>query len=374
MANPEPNRMTATCPEDRMSGSVHLATDGCGVVILDQTQLPNREVYRELTELADMVEALQRLEVRGAPAIGIFAGYCMAVLGARAKADGAAELCRQLEADGAVLAAARPTAVNLSWAVRRMLDAANAALARADADGGADAVGSADTVREALVREAVAIHDEDIASCTAIAEAGLSLLTPGSGILTHCNAGPLATSKYGTALGPILLGAERGITFHVFADETRPLLQGARLTAWELARAGVDVTLICDNMAASLMAAGRVQAVLVGADRIAANGDVANKIGTLGVAVLAKHFGVPFYVCAPTSTFDLTCATGADIRIEGRDPEEIRSLWYAEPMAPAGVVRENPAFDVTPAELVCAIITERGILQPPFANLPDVLH
>ena len=365
MANPEPNRITAACPEDRVAGSVHLSADGRAVVILDQTQLPNREVYRELTELPDMVAALQRLEVRGAPAIGIFAGYCMAVLGARAKADGAAELCRQLEADGAVLAAARPTAVNLSWAVRRVLDATLTC---------ENAGGSADEVREALLREAIAIHDEDIASCTAIAEAALSLLAPGSGILTHCNAGPLATSKYGTALGPILLGAERGITFHVFADETRPLLQGARLTAWELARAGVDVTLICDNMAASMMAAGRVQAVLVGADRIAANGDVANKIGTLGVAVLAKHFGVPFYVCAPTSTFDLACETGADIRIEGRDPEEIRSLWYAEPMAPAGVVRENPAFDVTPAELVSAIITERGILRPPFPDLPDILR
>ncbi|MBR2789589.1 MAG: S-methyl-5-thioribose-1-phosphate isomerase [Eggerthellaceae bacterium] len=366
--------MPAVRPEDRTSGSVHLSADGRAVVILDQTQLPNREVYRELTELADMVAALKRLEVRGAPAIGIFAGYCMAVLALHAKAADAAELCRQLEADGAVLAAARPTAVNLSWAVRRMLDAANGALTCENAAGRADEVRSADAVREALLREAVAIHDEDIASCTAIAKAGLSLLTPGSGILTHCNAGPLATSKYGTALGPILLGAEQGVPFHVFADETRPLLQGARLTAWELQRAGVDVTLICDNMAASLMATGRVQAVLVGADRIAANGDVANKIGTLGVAVLAKHFGVPFYVCAPTSTFDLTCATGADIRIEGRDPEEIRSLWYAEPMAPAGVVRENPAFDVTPAELISAIVTERGILQPPFANLPDALR
>ena len=365
MTVPAPTDTAEIRPEDRAACSVRLSADGRAVVILDQTQLPNREVYRELTELPDMVEALQRLEVRGAPAIGIFAGYCMAVLGARAKAADSAELCRQLESDGAVLAAARPTAVNLSWAVRRVLDAALTC---------ENAGGNADAVREALLREAIAIHDEDIASCTAIAEAGLSLLTPGSGILTHCNAGPLATSKYGTALGPILLGAERGITFHVFADETRPLLQGARLTSWELARAGVDVTLICDNMAASMMAAGRVQAVLVGADRIAANGDVANKIGTLGVAVLAKHFGVPFYVCAPTSTFDLACATGADIRIEGRNPEEIRSLWYAEPMAPAGVVRENPAFDVTPSELISAIITERGILCPPFAGLPDALR
>ena len=365
MADSTPTYITEIRPEDRAACSVRLSADSRAVVILDQTQLPNREVYRGLAELPEMVEALQRLEVRGAPAIGIFAGYCMAVLGVWAKAADAAELCRQLQADGAVLAAARPTAVNLSWAVRRVLDAALAC---------ADAGGNMDAMREALMREAIAIHNEDIVSCTAIAEAGLSLLTPGSGILTHCNAGPLATSKYGTALGPILLGAERGIPFHVFADETRPLLQGARLTSWELARAGVDVTLICDNMAASLMAAGQVQAVLVGADRIAANGDTANKIGTLGVAVLAKHFGVPFYVCAPTSTFDLACATGADIRIEGRNPEEIRSLWYVEPMAPAGVVRENPAFDVTPAGLISAIITERGILRPPFANLPDVLR
>ena len=343
--------------EERAACSVHLAADGLAVEILDQTGLPNHEEWRRLETLADMVAALQRLEVRGAPAIGIFAGYGMAVLAARAETRDTRGLVAKLEADGAVLAAARPTAVNLSWAVQRMLDCALTC---------ENAGGDTAAVRAALVREAVAIHDEDIASCTAIAEFGLSLLTPGSGILTHCNAGALATSKYGTALGPILLGAKRGIRFTVFADETRPLLQGARLTAWELMRAGVEMSLISDNMAASVMASGRVQAVLVGADRIAANGDTANKIGTLGVAVLAHHFGIPFYVLAPTSTFDPTCATGADIRIEQRDPEEIRSLWYAEPMAPAGSVRENPAFDVTPASLITAIVTERGILRPPF--------
>ena len=345
--------------EERAACSVHLAADGLAVEILDQTGLPMREEWRRLETLADMVRAIRRLEVRGAPAIGICAAYGMSMLATRFAAQDAGELVAALQRDGEVLAAARPTAVNLSWAVHRMLDCALTC---------ANAGGDAAAVRAALQNEALAIHDGDIASCTAIAEYGLSLLPPGSGILTHCNAGPLATSKYGTALGPILLGAERGIPFHVFADETRPLLQGARLTAWELARAGVDVTLICDNMAASVMAAGRVQAVLVGADRIAANGDTANKIGTLGVAVLAQHFGVPFYVLAPTSTFDLTCETGADIHIEQRDPEEIRSLWYVEPMAPTGSVRENPAFDVTPASLITAIVTERGILRPPFAQ------
>ena len=263
----------------------------------------------------------------------------------------------RLEDDAATLIGARPTAVNLAWAVRRMLSVVDAAEA---------AQCSIDETKALMRAESIAIHDEDIRMCTAIAEYGLALLHPGDGILTHCNAGALATSKYGTALGPVLLAAERGIPFSVFADETRPLLQGARLTAWELARAGVDVTLICDDMAASVLASGKVQAVFVGADRIAANGDFANKIGTLGVAVLAKHFGVPFYTLAPASTIDMACASGTDIRIEERDPEEIRSLWYAEPMAPEGVVRMNPAFDVTPHDLVSGIVTDRGIVRAPY--------
>ena len=267
-------------------------------------------------------------------------------------------LAQQIEGDllpelgqiGARLAAARPTAVNLMWAVERMLNCAR----------------TAEDILPALERECVAIHEEDIAMCRAIAEHGLALVKDGDGVLTHCNAGPIATSKYGTALGPILLGQEQGVHLKVFADETRPLLQGARLTAYELHRAGVDVTLICDNMASMVMKNGWVQACFVGCDRVAANGDAANKIGTSGVAVLAKHYGVPFYVLGPTSTIDMDCPTGADIPIELRDPEEIRSMWYAEPMTPAGVKCFNPAFDVTDHELITGIVTEKGVCYPPF--------
>ena len=202
--------------------------------------------------------------------------------------------------------------------------------------------------------------------CTAISEHGLSLLKDGDGILTHCNAGPLATSRYGTAIGPVLLGRERGMNFHVFADETRPLLQGARLTSYELSSAGVDVTLICDNMASIVMKNGWVNAVFVGCDRIAANGDTANKIGTSGVAILAKHYGIPFYTLGPSSTIDMNTPTGDDIRIELRDPEEIKKMWYKEPMAPEDVKCYNPAFDVTDHSLIAGIITEKGIVRPPF--------
>ena len=218
----------------------------------------------------------------------------------------------------------------------------------------------------ALRAEAEAIHAEDIAMCRAIAEYGLSLLHEGDTVLTHCNAGPLATSEYGTGLGPLMLAAERGVDIKAYVDETRPLLQGARLTAWELMNAGIDVTLICDNMSATVMRQGKVQAVIVGCDRMAANGDAANKIGTSGAAILAKHYGVPVYILLPSSTIDLGCPTGADIPIELRDGEEIRSLWYERPMAPAGVKCWNPAFDVTDHELITAIVTERGILYPPF--------
>ena len=223
-------------------------------------------------------------------------------------------------------------------------------------------------VLEALYEKAVAIHRDDIEKCTAISEYGLTLVKDGDGILTHCNDGPLATSRYGTALGPILLGTERGMSFHVFSDETRPLLQGARLTSYELQRAGVDVTLICDNMASIVMKNGWVQACFVGCDRVAANGDTANKIGTSGVAILAKHYGIPVYVLGPTSTIDLSCPTGADIPIEERSGEEIRSLFYKEPQAPAGITCYNPAFDVTDHTLITAIITEKGICRPPYTQ------
>jgi len=334
---------------------VGLSADHTRVRILDQSCLPNREVYLELEKLEELTEAVFRLRVRGAPAIGIFAGYAMYVLARQIDAPDSRDFFDQLSTLGEKLNAARPTAVNLSWAIRRMLGVARAHL---------------DLPREKLLErlkeEGVAIHREDAVMCRAIAEYGLSLVKDGDGVLTHCNAGPLATSQYGTALGPILLGKERGVNLKVFADETRPLLQGARLTAWELDRAGVDVTLICDNMASMVMKNGWVQACFVGCDRVAANGDAANKIGTSGVAILAKHYGIPFYVLGPTSTIDMDCPDGAHIPIEQRDGEEIRSKWYTQPMAPQGVKCFNPAFDVTDHGLITAIVTEKGICYPPF--------
>ena len=221
-------------------------------------------------------------------------------------------------------------------------------------------------ILELLGRECRAIHEEDIAMCKAISRYGLSLLKDGDGILTHCNAGPLATSRYGTALGPLILGKELGMNFHVYADETRPLLQGARLTSYELNKAGIDVTLICDNMASMVMKNGWVQACFVGCDRVAANGDTANKIGTSGVAILAKYYGISFYVLGPTSTIDLSCKTGADIKIEERSPDEIKKMFYKEPMAPEEVKCFNPAFDVTDHTLIAGIVTEKGICRAPY--------
>lgn len=302
--------------------------------LLDQTLLPNEEVYIIPKTKEDYYDAIKKLQVRGAPAIGIFAGYAMAIL------DGnKAELKAYLDS-------ARPTAVNLSWATSRMLKAYN--------DG------------KNLIDEAIAIHNEDIEMCKKISEYGLSLLKDGDGILTHCNAGALATSEYGTGLGPLLLGKERGYTFHAYTDETRPLLQGARLTSYELEKAGVDVTLICDNMASIVMKQGKINAVLVGTDRIAANGDIANKIGTSGVAILAKHYNIPFYVLGPYSTIDYSCATGDDIVIEEREPNEIKEMWYEKPMALKETKCFNPAFDVTDNELITAIITDRGIIRAPY--------
>ena len=337
------------------TGSVSLSEDGRRVVILDQTQLPGREAWLELEREEDMFEAIEQLRVRGAPAIGICAAYCLCCLARQIQENDTARFLVELRMKRDYLASSRPTAVNLTWALDRMVAAAEKASAE-----------SVEGLCALLEREARAIHKEDIAMCRSIAEHGLSLLKAGDGILTHCNAGPLATSRYGTALGPILLGKERGIDFRVFADETRPLLQGARLTAFELDRAGVDVTLICDNMASMVMKNGWVQACLVGCDRVAANGDAANKIGTSGVAILAKHYGIPFYVLGPTSTIDMNCPTGAEIPIELRAEGEIREKWYREPMAPATVKCYNPAFDVTDHSLITAIITEKGIVRPPF--------
>ncbi|WP_454969096.1 S-methyl-5-thioribose-1-phosphate isomerase [Eubacterium sp.] len=301
---------------------------------LDQTVLPNRIEYIHPRTKEDYYYAIKTLQVRGAPAIGIFAGYAMALLD-----EDKHELKKYLDS-------ARPTAVNLSWATSRMI--------KAYEDG------------KDLVSEAIAIHNEDIEMCKKISEYGLSLLKDGDGILTHCNAGALATSEYGTGLGPLLLGKEKGYTFHAYTDETRPLLQGARLTSFELEKAEIDVTLICDNMASLVMKQGKIDAVLVGTDRIAANGDIANKIGTSGVAILAKHYNIPFYVLGPYSTIDYNCPTGDDIVIEEREPNEIKEMWYREPMALKETKCYNPAFDVTDHELITAIITDRGIIRAPF--------
>ena len=332
--------------------NIALSPDGSAVRIIDQTLLPGQLRYIELRDREAMYEAIQKLRIRGAPAIGIFAGYCVYVLAQSYEAGG---FFARLDADCDYLISCRPTAVNLARQTERMRALAHAMAGR--------------PVREivaALGREAKAIHEEDIAMCRAIAEAGLGLLHPGDTVLTHCNAGPLATSEYGTGLGPLLLAAERGVDIRAYVDETRPLLQGARLTAWELSNAGIDCTLICDNMAALAMKQGRIQAVLAGCDRMAANGDAANKIGTCGAAIIAKHYGVPVYILLPSSTIDMTCPTGADIPIEERDGEEIRSLWYAQPMAPAGVKCWDPAFDVTDHELITAIVTEKGVVRPPY--------
>jgi methylthioribose-1-phosphate isomerase len=334
---------------------IRLSDDEKGVVILDQTRLPNRTEYMELNTPSEMFEAIRLLRVRGAPAIGIFAGFALFCIARKYEGLPYLEFIKRLKEDAEYLNSSRPTAVNLSWALGRMTAAA-------------ERRNSMDGMLEALREEAQAILDEDIAMCAAISEHGLSLLKDGDGVLTHCNAGPLATSRYGTALGPLLLGRERGMYFRVFADETRPLLQGARLTAYELDKAGIDVTLICDNMASMVMKKGWVQYCFVGCDRVAANGDTANKIGTSGVAILARHYGVPFYVLGPSSTIDLSCPTGDDIEIELREPGEIREKWYAEPMAPEGVKCYNPAFDVTDHSLIAGIITEKGICRPPYAE------
>ena len=325
--------------------------------IIDQTLLPGEEREIRLTTLDEMVEAIRALRVRGAPAIGICAGYCMYLLARDAWTEDRQAFLRKLTEDGEALNASRPTAVNLSWAIGEMMAVARARLQE-----------PREALLDALYQKAVAIHEDDIAKCKAISEYGLSLLKEGDGVLTHCNAGPLATSRYGTAQGPFLLAAERGMHIRVFADETRPLLQGARLTSYELQRAGVDVTLICDNMASIVMKNGWVQACFVGCDRIAANGDTANKIGTSGVAILAKHYGIPVYVLGPTSTIDMSCPDGDHIPIEERDGEEIKTMWYEKPMALPEVKCYNPAFDVTDHDLIAGIVTEKGICRAPYTE------
>lgn len=337
--------------------NVRLGEDERSVVIIDQSQLPNRTVYLTLRTPEEMYDAIKLLQVRGAPAIGICAGYSIYALARQWDISDPTEFAGEFHRWKEYLNSSRPTAVNLSWALERMERVVK------EHEGQ-----SVEEILELLGKECRAIHQEDIEMCRAISEYGLSLLKDGDGVLTHCNAGPLATSRYGTALGPLFLGKERGMNLHVFADETRPLLQGARLTSYELQKAGIDVTLICDNMASIVMKNGWVQACFVGCDRIAANGDAANKIGTSGVAILAKHYGIPFYVLGPTSTIDLNCPDGDHIPIELRDPDEIREKWYAEPMALKEVKCYNPAFDVTDHSLISGIITEKGICRPPFSK------
>ncbi len=335
--------------------NVRLSDDERKVRIIDQTLLPNKTEYLELEKLEDLYEAILKLRVRGAPAIGIFAGYAMYVLSLQSKSESFDDFYKEFTKNKEYLDSSRPTAVNLGTMLKRM---DRCVLANKDK--------SRNDLLNALKEEAKAIHKEDMEMCYKISEYGLSLVEDGFGILTHCNAGPLATSRYGTGLGTIMLGTERGMKFHAFVDETRPLLQGARLTSYELEMAGVDTTLICDNMASIVMKQGKVQACFVGCDRVAANGDVANKIGTSGVAILAKHYGIPFYVFCPSSTIDFDCPSGDNIEIELRDPEEIKEMFYTEPKALPQTKCYNPAFDVTDNELVTAIITEKGICRAPY--------
>lgn len=326
---------------------------GDALVIIDQTLLPNEVKYLSLRETPEICEAIRLLRVRGAPAIGVAAAFG-AYLAAYYAPD--AELESTFFAACDMLAASRPTAVNLFWALDRMRRAYEKASSE-----------TPDEIRSALRREAQAVMDEDIEISRNIGRYGLELLRPGMGILTHCNAGTLATAKYGTALAPVYAALEEGIDgLRVYCDETRPLLQGARLSAFEMVSAGVDTTLLCDNMASSLMKSGKVDIIFVGCDRVARNGDAANKIGTSGVAILAAHYGIPFYVCAPSSTIDPAIATGAEIPIEFRDGAEVTELWYKKRMAPEGVGVYNPAFDVTDAGLITGIITERGLVRAPF--------
>ncbi len=410
------------------------------VVIIDQTCLPNEFRLLELREVNDMRDAIRRLAVRGAPAIGVFAALSMYVL-SKTFFSGASkeEFFADFKKAKTILNGSRPTAVNLSWALNRMEKALLRAEAKltgtfvtkegefrrglyksvdAKASGGsgegqeeiatvketaaenvtaegdgiaketaveaaaaetatAEAPGNTD-FREwyvaALRKEAVSIYEEDIEVCRRIGSFGVDLINPGDGILTHCNAGRLATIRYGTATAPMYMAKEKGYKFRVYCDETRPLLQGARLTALELTAAGMDTTLICDSMSAGLMKKGRIKAVFVGCDRVALNGDVANKVGTGALAVLARHYGIPFYVCAPLSSVDPSTSDGDYIEIEERSPEEVTELWFEKRMAPEGVKVYNPAFDITDHSLITAFVTEEGLVLPPFEdNLASLL-
>jgi len=335
--------------------TVTLDDEKSAMIIIDQTKLPNRVEMLCLIKQEDIHKAIYLLQVRGAPAIGVAAAIGLYLAAKEINETCFDKFSEKLKAAKDYLASSRPTAVNLFWALDRMENVAMQNKAKPVAE-----------IKVLLHQEAIKIKEEDIQVCKSIGQHGLTLIKDGDGILTHCNAGQLAANKYGTALAPIHFGVEKGYNFKVFTDETRPLLQGARLSAFELVANGVDTTLICDNMASQVMKNGWVNAVFVGCDRVAANGDVCNKIGTSAVAILAKYYGIPFYVCAPTSTIDMQTNTGADIVIEQRPPEEVTEMWYKERMAPKDVKVYNPAFDVTDHTLVTAFVTEYGVLYPPF--------
>jgi len=329
--------------------------------LLDQTQLPLTVVMEKQETVEQVWASIYALKVRGAPAIGIAAAYglCVAVKNHQDKT--LAQFMSFLEDRADYLDSSRPTAVNLGWAMRRMVSFAKSTDVKTATD-----------LYALLAEEAVKIHEEDKALCRGMGVNGVELIKPGMGVLTHCNAGSLATSELGTATAPMYLAHNNGVSFRVYADETRPLLQGARLTAWELQNAGLDVTLITDNMAAHLMSQGLIDLVITGTDRVAANGDVANKIGTLGVAILARYYGIPFYVACPSSTIDLKSATGADIPIEERDPTEVTEFG-ARRTAPKGIKVRNPAFDITPHDLVTGLITEKQIVTAPYIDNLEAL-
>ena len=330
--------------------------------LIDQTRLPNKLVYEYCDTVEAVWDAIKQLKVRGAPALGVTAGYGIVVALKQSKPKDSAELIKMVDKAAAYLNSSRPTAVNLSWALERMRKVAHGMKGRSKKD-----------IMAALKAEAIEIHEEDRRLCENLGKHGAKVIRSGSTVLTHCNAGALATGGMGTALAGIFVAHDQGKKVSVIADETRPLLQGARLTTWEMKQAGIDVTLICDNMAAQVMKEGKVDLVITGADRIAANGDVANKIGTYGVAVLAKAHRIPFYVAAPSSTFDLSLASGDEIPIEQRNPEEITN-GFGRRTAPKRIGVYSPAFDVTPARLISALITEKGLIRPPYRrNIAAVL-
>jgi methylthioribose-1-phosphate isomerase len=327
-----------------------------GVRFIDQTKLPTEEIYVVCKTHEQVADAIRTMIVRGAPAIGVAAAMGIALGAKDSKAETVGDLKRDLDQICDNMGKTRPTAVNLFWAIRRMQEKFERLRIRPIAQ-----------IKQELVEEAKRMHAEDIAANQAMGRHGATLMPSEGGVLTHCNAGALATAGYGTALGVIRAAVEQGKKIHVYADETRPFLQGSRLTAWELMKDGIPTTVISDNMAGAMMRQGKIGAIVVGADRIAANGDVANKIGTYSVAVLAKENGVPFYVAAPISTVDLACATGEKIPIEQRNAREITHI-AGKQMTPDGVSIENPAFDVTPAKYISAIITEKGIAREPYAQ------